>query len=105
MPVNQQQVAMGAQSALTFVQTLLPVLEATVPSIGAAAGPIGLGISAAALLIPLISQLHLGGTITSEQQAELLNRIANILSGLAFNGPEWQPSNAAAPAPAPAPTT
>ena len=55
-----QTIQINASMALDVIKTMLPVLEAYVPAIAAMGGPIGLGISAASLLLPLLSKIPSG---------------------------------------------
>lgn len=84
-----QTIQINASMALDVIKTMLPVLEAYVPAIAAMGGPIGLGISAASLLLPLLSKIP-SGVISVEEQAALENRIM-ALQTTAFSGPQWQP--------------
>ena len=84
--------------AVGVIQTVLPFIELALPQVAAVHGLATAGIAAAQALIPLIQSLHIGGTITAEQQQALLDKVNAIVSGAAFKGPEWQPSTAPAPA-------
>lgn len=89
---TKQTVVVDAQAALTFIQTILPILEAA----GVATGPTGMAVSAAAqLLLPMIAQIPTGKLITVAEQADLYHRAANLMD---FSGPQWVPSNAIKPA-------
>lgn len=90
--MTKAQVQLTATQGLTVVQTTLAALKAFIPAIAAAGGPIGMGISAAAALIPLISQIPTGGEISEADQQALLTDVDNIVSGKAFEGSEWQQS-------------
>jgi len=86
-----QQIQIDAGELLTFINSVLPVVEANVPAIAGAAGPIGLGVSAAAALLPLLSKIPIGPVFTAEVQQDILNRVqARAL--LDFSGPVWQKS-------------
>lgn len=89
-----QTITLDAQKALAFVQGILPVLEASIPAVGAAAGPVGLGVSGAALLLPLvgdiITQLQAQGIIDPATQQDRLAKVTKALTD--FTGPEWKPS-------------
>lgn len=94
-----QTITLDAQKALTFVDGILPILEASVPAIAAAGGPIGMGISAAALAVPLIediiNQIEAQGVVdVSAQQARL---DAVDLAMTDFHGDNWKVSTAGAP--------
>jgi hypothetical protein len=95
-----QTVEIVAEDALNVINTVLPFVEKAMPVVAAAGGPIGLGVSAAAALLPLLQQIPTGTVITVAQQSALAARIA-ALPGM-FTGPEWKP-RPALPAPAPAP--
>ena len=87
------QIQVDAQSALGFIQAILPVLEAAIPAVGAAAGPIGLGVSVIPVLTTLLSQIQTGELISIADQQALYDRCSNLLTR--FQGPEWIPSNKA----------
>jgi hypothetical protein len=89
-----QTVEIVAEDALNVINTVLPFVEKAIPVVAAAGGPVGLGVSAAAALIPLLQQIPTGTVITVAQQSALAARIAALPS--LFSGPEWQPR----PAPA-----
>jgi ABC-type antimicrobial peptide transport system permease subunit len=89
MPTTIQTIQMDAQAALDFIKSALPILEATIPAVGAAAGPIGLGVSAAALLLPLLAQIPIGTVITAEEQQALKHRVQEMAL-LDFSSPAWQ---------------
>jgi len=84
-----QTIEINAVMALDVIKTILPVLEAYVPAIAAMGGPIGLGISAASLLLPLLAKIP-SGVISIEEQAALEHRIMTLQT-IAFSGPQWQP--------------
>lgn len=88
-----QTIALDGQQALNFVNTMLPIIEQAAPAVGAAAGPIGLGVSAAAAALPLVvdlvNKLSQQGIITPDEQAALDARIEALPDEL--SGPEWQP--------------
>lgn len=56
-----------------------------------------------AKLIPIIQKLHLGGTVTPEEQATVRTSYDAIvaLGAAAFSAPEWQPSTVTGPDPLP----
>jgi hypothetical protein len=91
---NVQTVAVDANKFLAFVQAILPVLEASIPAVAAAGGPIGLGVSAAAialpLLIQLIQQIEAQGVILPADQQTRLDQVTKALTD--FTGQEWKPS-------------
>lgn len=84
-----QTISIGANEALTLLQTLVPILESSIPAVGAASGPIGLGVSAAVLLAPiiirLINRLAAAGTIDAATQQAQLERVASVLDFTAAN--------------------
>jgi hypothetical protein len=84
-----QTVEIVAEDALNVINTVLPFVEKAIPLVAAAGGPIGLGVSAAAALIPLLEQIPTGSVITVSQQSALAARIAALPS--LFSGREWQP--------------
>jgi hypothetical protein len=94
-----QTVEIVAEDALNVINTVLPFVEKAIPVVAAAGGPIGLAVSAAAALIPLLQEIPTGSVITVSQQSALAARIAALPS--LFSGREWQPRPApAAGAPA-----
>ena len=87
--MDTKDIAVNAQVLLGFVNALLPILE----NAGVGAGPYGAAVTAGlALLIPIINQLHLSGNLSAEEQTALLNRVSNILSGIAFQKEHWKVS-------------
>jgi cation transporter-like permease len=82
-----QTIEIEAGKVLGAVQAVLPALEAAVPALAAAGGPIGLGVGAAAALLPLLEALP-SGLISVQDQADLVQRIQSL--GTAFGGKEWQ---------------
>lgn len=90
-----QTIEVDATTVLNAINGVLPILEQAGVVSAAATGPIGLGVSAAALvaqnLLPLIEGLLAKGIITVEQQAVLAARIQTITSAAGFVGPQWQP--------------
>ncbi len=82
-----QSIEIDAQKVLAAVQTVLPALEQAIPVVAAAGGPIALGVSAAAALLPLIEAIP-SGLISAEEQTDLAARINGL--GSQFAGPEWQ---------------
>jgi hypothetical protein len=108
-------IQIGSQEALALVQNLLPVLEASIPAVGAAAGPIGLGVSGAAVAIPILIKLGQDlaekGVIDDPTQADQITRfnavadqIAKLQAGDRTGQPEWKPSGDAPPSQSPPPT-
>lgn len=87
-PTLVQKIELTAEEVLGVIKTFLPYVQAAVP-LGAAAGPIGAGISGASILLGLLAKIPTGPTFTVEQQAELAAEIApgQILD---FSAPEWQ---------------
>lgn len=87
---NPQAIALTAQEGLGLVNTLLPILESAVPALGAAAGPIGLGMSAAISMTPvvirLINRLAASGAIDAATQQAQLERVASVLD---FTADTW----------------
>lgn len=84
-----QTIEIDASQALQVIQGILPVLEQWVPAVAALGGPIGLGVSAAAALLPLLEKIP-SGLISDADQAALAARVA-ALQTTAFSGPEWGP--------------
>ena len=84
-----QTIEIDASKALEIIQTVLPILEAYIPAIAAMGGPIGLGISAVAALLPLLQKIP-SGLISPDVQQALATRIVNLQT-TAFSGPQWQP--------------
>ena len=88
-----QNIKIGSQEALVIVETLLPILEATVPQVGKSAGEINLGVSGAKTLAPvvarLIDNLAAQGVIAADVQSQQLAKLQKVLD---FTGPEWTPS-------------
>lgn len=82
-----QTIEIDAEEALSIVQKTLPVVEAYIPMAASAAGPIGLGVSAAGALLGLLSKIPTG-LISDADQQSLADRIA-ALQTTAFKGPEW----------------
>lgn len=83
-----QTIEIDAGKVLAAVQAVLPALEAAIPALAAAGGPITLGVSALAALLPLIEAIP-AGLISVQEQTDLAQRIQTL--GTAFAGPEWQP--------------
>lgn len=86
-------IEVDAGIALDVIRKALPYLETFFPAAGAAAGPAGLAIAAAAALLPLLKSIPTGGVISDAEQAALLARIMNIIAN-GFQGPQWQVSTA-----------
>lgn len=98
MPNVIQTIQLDAGEFLAFLDKILPIVEAYVPPIAAAAGPIGWGVSGAAALLPLLSKIPIGPVFTAEVQQSYLDRIqARVL--LDFSAPAWQKSQPTPPAP------
>ena len=81
-------IIVDANAALSFIRTAMPIVEAIAPR-GAAAGPVGAGVSAVALLLPLLAQIPVGTVVSVEEQASLRARMQAIVL-LDFSGPQWQ---------------
>jgi hypothetical protein len=96
MSLNFQTVEIVAEDALNVIDTVLPFVEKALPAVAAVGGPIGLGVSAAAALLPLLNQIPTGTVITVAQQSALAARIAALPN--MFSGPEWKPRPATAAA-------
>lgn len=94
-----QTITLDAQKVLTFAEGILPILEQSVPAVAAAGGPIGMGVSAAALAIPLvqeiIGQISAQGTIDTTTQQARLDAVNQAFTD--FHGANWQVSQASAP--------
>jgi len=86
-----QTIEVDGEKLIAFVNNVLPVLETAVPALAAAGGPVGLGVSAAAALLPLLEQIPIGPTYTVEMQQNILNRVQAITL-LDFSGPQWKKS-------------
>lgn len=86
-----QTIQLDAGEFLQFVNGLLPTLEAAVPAVATVGGPIGLGVSAAAALLPLLSKIPIGQVYTVEIQQDILNRV-QALTLLDFSDPAWKRS-------------
>lgn len=97
-----QQIQIDASEILQFINSILPPLEAAIPAVAAAGGPIGLGASLAAGLLPLLSKIPIGPVFTVEVQQDILTRVQAI-NLLDFSRPEWQKSTQPQPVPGPAP--
>jgi hypothetical protein len=85
---TKQTIQMDAALILGSVKTILPALEAAIPAVAAAGGPIGLGIAAAGGLLTLLGQIEIGGVMTVDEQAALSARITAAMQG-GFKKPEW----------------
>lgn len=90
-------IEIGATEAIDIIDSVLPIVEKAVPIVADAAGPVGLGVSAAAALLPLLQKIPIGPEFTVETQQGYLQRIQAI-SLLDFSGKAWQPSTAGTPA-------
>lgn len=101
MPNVIQTIQIDASEILQFINSMLPTLEAAIPAVAQVGGPIGLGVSAAAGLLPLLSKIPIGEVYTVEVQQDILTRV-QALSLLDFSRPEWQRS-VPKPVPGPAP--
>lgn len=90
-PTTPQTISMTAQEGLGLVNTLLPILEVAIP--GIAGGPVGLGVSAALAITPvvirLINRLAASGAIDAATQQAQLERVAGVLD---FTGDTWSKS-------------
>lgn len=88
-----QTIQIDGRQALAFVNTMLPIIEQAAPSVAASAGPIGLGVAAAAAALPLVvdlvDKLSQSGIITVDEQTALNARIEAL--PIALSAPEWQP--------------
>jgi hypothetical protein len=93
MPTTVQKIEVDAQQVLNFINGILPLLEASVPAVAAIGGPIGLGVSAAAAILPFLASIPIGTVYTVEIQQDILNRVQAI-NLLDFSGPQWQKSTA-----------
>lgn len=91
-----QSIELTAEQALAIVKTQLPLIETFIPQVGAAAGAITLGVTAAEALIPLLEKIPVGETLSVDEQASLFSRVNGIVDGSAFAGAEWAPSAYAA---------
>lgn len=92
-----QTIEIGATEALGIIDSVLPIVEKALPVVAASAGPVGLGVSAAAALLPLLQKIPIGPTFTVETQQSYLQRIQAV-SLLDFSSAAWQPSTAGTPA-------
>lgn len=92
-----QTIEIDAQKVLTLIDTLLPFAEKYIPQVAAIGGPIGLGVSLAGSLLPLLNDIPTGTVITPEIQADRLARIQSI-AFLDFSGHQWMQSSTAHPA-------
>lgn len=88
-PTLIQKIELTGEEVLHVVQTFLPYVEAAVPAVAAASGPIGMGVGAAGVLLGLIAKIPTGPTFTVDDQAALAARIApgQVLD---FSSPDWQ---------------
>ena len=75
---------------LAAIDQILPFLKQALPVVEAAGGPIGLGLSAAQALLPLIDAIPMGGTVSVEAQQARRDAVEAILNADTFSGPEWQ---------------
>ena len=83
-----QNIQVDSAVAINLINNILPILEAYVPAVGANAGTINLGISAAAALLPLLSQIPTSSSVSAAEQAAQYARVYAVLSGKPL-GPEW----------------
>jgi hypothetical protein len=83
-----QKVEMTGEEILAFIQTILPYLESSLPAVAAVGGPIGMGISAAGLLLTFLDKIPIGPTFTVDQQQQLRDRVQSWL--LDFSQQPWQ---------------
>jgi uncharacterized protein (UPF0333 family) len=88
-----QTVQLDSQLVLQAVQAALPAIEALIPAAGQNAQTINLATSAAAALLPLLSNIPTGGIISVQDQARQFARIYSIIAGTPLTGPEWQKQN------------
>lgn len=89
--MNTQQLAISAQDAITLANTLLPILEASSPSIQKNAQQIQLITNAASILANLIQNIpQSSGVISADAQQTLLDKVNLIISGKVFSGEEWK---------------
>ncbi len=86
-----QVIQLDVGEVLTFIDGVLTPLEAVLPQVAAVGGPIGLGVSAAAAILPLLSKIPIGQVYTVEVQQDILNR-AQALTLLDFSGAQWKRS-------------
>lgn len=85
-------IAIAAEDAVKLVKNLLPFLEAAIPAVAAAGGPVGLGVSAAAALVPLLEQIPTGELVSVDEQQAQFNTVTSIVDGTAFDSPDWHPA-------------
>jgi len=95
-----QTIEIGATEAIGIIDSILPIAEKALPVLAAAGGPIGMGVSVAAALLPLLQKIPIGPEFTVETQQDYLSRIQAV-NLLDFSGPAWQLSTAPAPVTAP----
>lgn len=98
-----QTIQLDVGELLTFVNGVLTPLEAVLPQVAAVGGPIGLGVSAAAAILPLLSKIPIGEVYTVEVQQDIFAR-AQALTLLDFSAAQWKrstPKPVESPAPAP----
>lgn len=92
-----QTITIDAQRALAFVETVLPILERSLPAVAAAGGPIGMGVSAVAVAIPLITdmiaQLEAQGLIDAPAQQARVDAVDQAMTD--FHGENWKVSTQA----------
>lgn len=99
--MSQSTIIFRAEQALEIVRKTLPLIQAYGPAAAAIGGPVGLGISAAVALLPLIEKIPVGELLTIDEQAALKSQVDDIVSGKAFEGSQWQKStDTGTPAPA-----
>lgn len=100
--MSSNTVTIATEDALAIINQVLPFLEQALPAVEAASGPIGLGVSAATALVPLIGAAYeaiAAGSSVADQKA-LYARVQAIKDASTFAGPEWAISPLAKP-PAP----
>lgn len=92
-----QTIEVDAQKVLAVIDTLLPFAEKYIPAIAPLGGPVGLGVSLASSLLPLIGLIPVGPVMTAAMQQNYLNRVQALVL-LDFSGPRWKVSSPPAPA-------
>lgn len=89
-----------AEDAVKLVETVLPLLESSIPQVAAADAVIRLGVTGVQALAPvvgrLIDNLTAQGVITTEAQSAQLDKLQKVLD---FHGIEWEPSETKPPSP------
>lgn len=72
-------------------QTIIAVLQASVPAIAAASNPINAAMTAAAIAVNLADKFAQMGVMSVQEQIELKQWVADFVVGNVFSGPQWQP--------------